>query len=456
VGKTEFSPDGGMVATLAEDRWVRIAFAANGRQAYHSILHQAALADVKFGPQSDCLATIQRDGLVRVYQLREPMWYRTVPTRIYGSQAKLSPDGKYVCPLGAASPGHSRSTLSMLHTATGERAGRSMVFDGQITATSWRPDQQAIAVAIHDRQKGRSQVHFVDWRTNEPVRPPLEIPTSAIFIEYSRDGKVLVAVGQGHVAFLELERGEVAATSPLEGFATTSLLAHRCVTFSPDDRYVATAGVGNAAYIWDRAGQRLHTLPHNAYCRDVVFSRSGRYALTSSSDKTARVWDVQTGRELSVLDHPDWVMCAEFSDDERQVVTGGRDQYARIWNWQEKTLGGPMLKHEGEVYCLRLLGKEIVTVANDGRCRLFDAASGEQLMPPLLISGWIRGLEISSDRRYAVLSSDDTTILDLHALAELAPIPSQELPELQAGKTIHETLQVQPLSSEEWLARCQT
>src|SRR5204862_4203217 len=63
---------------------------------------------------------------------------------------------------------------------------------------------------------------------------------------------------------------------------------------------------------------------------DAAFSADGRLLITGSSDQTARVWNVTTGRVLrgnarSVTD-------AEFSTDGRTVVTAGADGTARIFD----------------------------------------------------------------------------------------------------------------------------
>jgi WD40 repeat protein len=54
--------------------------------------------------------------------------------------------------------------------------------------------------------------------------------------------------------------------------------------------------------------------------------------VTASDDKTARVWDAETGKTTAVLaGHAGPVWSAAFSPDGQQVVTASDDTTARIW-----------------------------------------------------------------------------------------------------------------------------
>ena len=65
----------------------------------------------------------------------------------------------------------------------------------------------------------------------------------------------------------------------------------------------------------------------------VCFSPDGKQVLTGSWDKTVRLWDVESGKELRRLEgHSDKVDSVCFSPDGKQLLTGSWDKTARLWD----------------------------------------------------------------------------------------------------------------------------
>ena len=66
--------------------------------------------------------------------------------------------------------------------------------------------------------------------------------------------------------------------------------------------------------------------------RSAVFSPDGRRVLTASRDKTAQLWEAESGKLLVTFQgHTDAVESAVFSPDGRRVLTASRDKTARLW-----------------------------------------------------------------------------------------------------------------------------
>jgi WD40 repeat protein len=64
-----------------------------------------------------------------------------------------------------------------------------------------------------------------------------------------------------------------------------------------------------------------------------VISSDGAYALSSSWDKTLRLWELATGNTTrTFVGHTNDVLSVSFSADNRQIVSGSRDRTIKLWN----------------------------------------------------------------------------------------------------------------------------
>lgn len=78
------------------------------------------------------------------------------------------------------------------------------------------------------------------------------------------------------------------------------------------------------------ASERLTGLPeflgHRGPVETITFSPDGVWLATTSEDRTARIWEAATGRQIAVLEHEDTPQGAVFTEDGKELVTstGGR------------------------------------------------------------------------------------------------------------------------------------
>jgi hypothetical protein len=106
-------------------------------------------------------------------------------------------------------------------------------------------------------------------------------------------------------------------------------------TFSPDGKWIVTASHDRTARVWNAVtGAEIAVLKgHESQLNSAAFSPDGRRVVTASDDKTARVWDASTGAEIAVLKgHEKGVKFATFSPDGTHVVTASVDHTARVWD----------------------------------------------------------------------------------------------------------------------------
>ena len=64
-----------------------------------------------------------------------------------------------------------------------------------------------------------------------------------------------------------------------------------------------------------------------------VISSDGAYALSSSWDKSLRLWELSSGNTTrTFVGHTNDVLSVSFSADNRQIVSGSRDRSIKLWN----------------------------------------------------------------------------------------------------------------------------
>ena len=121
---------------------------------------------------------------------------------------------------------------------------------------------------------------------------------------------------------------------------------------------------------------------HPAGVTHATFNPSGDRIVTSSYDKTARIWDLSSDTETAVLrGHEGPVERAEFSPDASRIVTAARDGTARIWNatsGEELFVLQPVGKFPSAIFSPN--GNRVLTAGYGSDASLWDAQTGTKVL----------------------------------------------------------------------------
>ncbi|KAK9289634.1 hypothetical protein L1049_007792 [Liquidambar formosana] len=108
---------------------------------------------------------------------------------------------------------------------------------------------------------------------------------------------------------------------------------------------------------------------------DLSWSKS-QLLLSSSMDKTVRLWDIETKSCLKLFAHNDYVTCIQFNPiDDRYFISGSLDAKVRIWSIPDRQVVDWTDLHEMvTAACYTPDGQGALIGLHKGSCRLYSTA----------------------------------------------------------------------------------
>jgi WD40 repeat protein len=472
VHRAAFSPDGTHVVAAGGDETARVFEVSSGR-AIAAIEHDAAVKAVAFSPDGLLVASADADGGVHVSDPKTGQSNATIEEDDPVVAVAFSPDGHFLATAGsdariyalegvrevrrfsqADAPVGVAFSLdgTTLMTASGNEA---VTWDLQSGAETLRMRHDAAVAALAPSADGRylatgvgdGTVRIWDRGSGQELkRIAHEGPVTAV--SYSLDGRYLAtASGQG-ARLLDGEAlrdmGRVVESDPVEGvmlsldgkllvtaagnrahlFRTTAGVTliqamHddlvQGVALSPDGALLATASWDKSARIWDtETGRERQRLDHLSLVEALALSRDGKLLATASGQR-AMVWDAASGTEQRTLQHEDTVKALAFgsdplSPDGAYLATGSEDGSAAVWALADGQ-SVVRVRHEDGVLAVTLSadGRLLVTGGQDGSARLWDIQGGKEV-GRVELGGAVQGVALSPDGQSLATASHDKTV----------------------------------------------
>jgi WD40 repeat protein len=338
---------------------------------------------VAFHPDGTRLATAHQDGFVRFWDAVTGQLLDTLPGHTAEVRAvAYSLDGSRLA------SGSQDCTVTIWDTTTGKPLHTLEGHKGWVNGVAFSPDGRRLASASWDKTV---RVWDVTTGRRIPDRNGREEwnglqPGPVNHVTFSPDGSRLALVTYGDTG------GDVHVWDAHTGAAVRTLPGgllwsggSNGMTYSPDGtRLVATGARDRTVKMWDAVtGKELPPLKgHTAGINSVAFSPDGARLASASDDATIRVWDAKTGQEVATFKgHTKGTACVAFSPDGAWLASASFDGTVKVWAaitvQESHTLRG----HAGMVSSIAFHpdGSRLASAGQDRNLKIWDLRTNQEI-----------------------------------------------------------------------------
>jgi WD40 repeat protein/class 3 adenylate cyclase len=348
VAYGEFTPDGRFVVTASDD--VRVWEATGGAAAIRRG-HEGLVVSARFSPDGRWIVSSDLfSGNARIWdastgtpasELRPPL----PPGATRHLFPTFSPDGRLVLTsgfVGGPSPPYEQEPTRLWDRATGEVLAEFPPPPEGMCSVPFGPGGQVEPCSVPDAALSPDGTRVATiggfdgtlriWDVADgTVLETVKLGQHGEGVEWAADGTRIIALVEERIQVIDATTlRTIREFGPEQGAGV--FLPAVSPRVSADGSLVAVGYGDRTARVWEtETGRLVAALPHPAPVSGVAFSPDGRFLVTGSGD-AATIWDLASQRPLvELLGHSGAVVAVDFSPDGSAIVSGGVDESIRIW-----------------------------------------------------------------------------------------------------------------------------
>ncbi|MBD1888382.1 serine/threonine-protein kinase [Coleofasciculus sp. FACHB-SPT9] len=233
-------------------------------------------------------------------------------------------------------------------------------------------------------------------------------------------GAVACLVGLGGYGIWKLsyqDAPKVIAYENLSGVKT--LHGHESqvnsLAISPDGQILASSSADKTIRIWNKSTAKEIRLikGHDSYVNSLAISPDGNTLISGSADKTIKVLNVSTGQEIRRLKgHSNPINSVAISFDWQTLASGSADKTIKIWDISTGKAIRTLQGHSQPVNSVAISpdGQTLASASADKTIKIWDISTGKAIRTLQGHSQPVNSVAISSDGQILASASADKTI----------------------------------------------
>jgi WD40 repeat protein len=187
-----------------------------------------------------------------------------------------------------------------------------------------------------------SKIQFWNADTATLIGESADVKGRSSVIQMSDDGVYAANVGEDKL----LRLWEVGKREPV--FRVDYPNAAEVMAFSADNKVLAVAA-GPRVDAWLIPGGSKLALAQGHSDTINGIALTSRKMITGSDDKTARIWDLSSMKSDPLPTHPSKVTAVALNSDGRLAVTGSENGRLRLWDTETRQQIGGVVDYEGSI-----------------------------------------------------------------------------------------------------------
>lgn len=378
IGHTEpilsavFSRDGKYALTRSLDKTAKLYEVFSGKEIYSFEGHLKVLSSAVFSPDGKRVLTASLDGTAIIYQVstgKKEFDISAHSDKIYS--AIFSPDGKFIL------TSSSDLTARIFDATDGRQIRIFSNHSSSVNSAVFSLDGKLVLTACND---GSMRVFDVNTGTELILLKTNKGELSNAM--FSPDDRNILVYGSDSI---------VSVFNANTGIEIQQLIGHSGIilsaNYSSNGEMIATSSVDASAKIFSSEdGRELRTLEpyRRGYINSVSFSPDSRFVLTAGGfeDFSTRLFEVSTGKEIRTWSHSKGeIYSSEFRSDGKMIITSGSDKTAHINSISSDEVIHVLSGNSVGINNMAISpdGKFVLSVIDDSELRLFEIESGKEV-----------------------------------------------------------------------------